>query len=266
MNNNNISKAALDFVSSFSHWRIFCLFGIHDIRKRYIRSNFGQLWITLSLAVQILCIGVIWGYMFKIQVDDYLPYLATGMVFWNYVIITLAEGSGIYIVFAPYMKELSIPKLSYINSLIVKNIIILLHNIIVLVPIYFYCSVNISWHALLLSLLGILLMMIFSYFVIIPIALVGLRYRDIPNIIQSVIPLFLYITPIMWKIDLIPAKYHHYMVFNPITVFISLCRDPLIGASVNYIYYFAASIYIAVFFVISSFLFSKFRSRIVYWL
>ncbi len=266
MNNNNISKAIEDFISSFSYWRIFCLFGIHDIRKRYIRSNFGQLWITLSLAVQILCIGVIWGYMFKIQMEAYMPYLATGMVFWNYVVITLMDGSSIYIFFTPYMKELSIPKLSYINSLIVKNLIILLHNVVVLIPIYLYYCVNISWDGLLLSLLGMLLMMIFSYLVIIPMALVGLRYRDIPNIIQSIIPLLLYITPIMWRVDLIPAQYHHYMVFNPITVFISLCRDPLIGASVNYLYYFAATIYIAVFFVISAFLFSKFRSRIVYWL
>lgn len=266
MNNNNILKAVQDFVSSFSYWRIFCLFGIHEIRKRYLRSNLGQLWITLSIAIQILCIGVIWGYMFKIQVADYLPYLATGMVFWNYVVITLTEGSSIYITFAPYMKELSIPKLSYINSLIVKNIIILLHNVVILIPIYLYYSINISCYGLFISLLGILLMIIFSYLVIIPIALIGLRFRDIPNIIQSIIPMFLYITPIMWKIDLIPAKYHHYMLFNPITVFISLCRDPLIGLSVNYIYYFAASIYIALLLVISSFLFSKFRSRIVYWL
>lgn len=264
--NNNIAKAWRDFTSSFAYWRIFCLFGIHDIRKRYIRSNLGQLWITLSIAVQILCIGVIWGYMFKIPMESYLPYLATGMVFWNFVVITLTEGASVFINFSPYMKELSIPKLSYVNSLIVKNIIILLHNAVILVPIYFYYSVNISLDRILLAVFGIILMTIFSYLVIIPMALLCLRFRDIPNIIISTVPMLLYITPIMWKIDLIPVKYHHYMIFNPITVFVSLCRDPLLGTAINSNNYIVAILYITIFFIIAAFLFSKFRSRIVYWL
>lgn len=262
---NNLSKAWLDFISSFSYWRIFCLFGVNDIRKRYSRSSLGQLWITLSLAIQIASIGLVWGYIFKIPLSDYLPYLATGMVFWNYVTITLTEGSGIFITFASYIKELSIPKLSYVNSLIVKNIIILLHNAVVLIPIYFCYSVDVSFYSIFLSLLGLLLMSIFSYLVIIPISLVSLRFRDITNIINSIIPIALYVTPIMWKIDILPEKYHSYMVLNPITVFLSLCRDPLLGIQIDNNYYIAAILYIGIFTLFSTLLFSKFRSKIVYW-
>lgn len=260
-----IHKAVGDFLSSFSYWRIFYLIGITDIRRRYARSRLGQLWLTLSLTVQISSLGFVWGYLFKIPLSDYLPYLATGMIFWNFILTSTTEGASIYINSISYLKELTIPKLSYVNSLFVKSIIILLHNLIVLIPIYLYYGVSVSLSGIAHALVGFIVTCIALYCTIIPIALLSLRFRDFPNIILSLSQIVFYVTPIMWKIDSMPEKIQQYVVFNPAAVFLSFCRDPLIGSVVPNSYYFMGAAYIIIALTVAIFTFSKYRARIVYW-
>ena len=44
-----------------------------DIRQRYRRSTLGPFWITISTAVMIACIGIIFGGLFKTPMQDFLP-------------------------------------------------------------------------------------------------------------------------------------------------------------------------------------------------
>ncbi len=56
-----------------------------ELRQRYKRSIVGPFWITLSMAVLIIALGVIYGELFKLEVKEYLPMLAVGLVFWNFI-------------------------------------------------------------------------------------------------------------------------------------------------------------------------------------
>ncbi len=259
-------KAWQDFIGSFAHWRIFSMIGANDIRKRYSRSKLGQFWLTLPMAVHIATLGFVWSYLFKMQPSEYLPYLAVSIVFWTFILSCVVDGSNAYISATGYLRELNIPKLSYINSLFVKNIIILGHNILVLIPVYLVYSVPLSLSGIGYSLLGFLATSIFFFFVSTMLAMISLRFRDLPNIILSLTQIAFYVTPIMWKIELMPERFHKYIVLNPFAIFLSLCRDPLLGRNVSPEYWLAAFGYILLSALIVAPFFSKFRSRIVYWL
>ncbi|MBP7190221.1 MAG: ABC transporter permease [Rickettsiaceae bacterium] len=260
------NKAWKDFISSFSHWRIFCLIGILDIKIRYARSKFGQFWITLSLAIQVCTMGVVWSYLFKIPAAEYIPYLATSLVLWNFSVASVTDGASAYITYTHYLKELTIPKLSYINAVMVKNMVILIHNIPILMIIYIYYSVPISLDILAASFYGFMILFVFLYLMIVSLSLLCLRFRDFPNIINSLIQVVMYLTPIMWKVETAPEEIRGYMVLNPANVFISLCRDPLLKGGADLSYDISAVIYLFIAFVLASISFSKFRSKIVYWL
>ncbi|WP_316354087.1 ABC transporter permease [Candidatus Trichorickettsia mobilis] len=263
---NNLKKAFDDFVRSFKYWRIFYLIGISDIRKRYARSSIGQFWLTLSLAINITTIGIIWSVLFKTSLPDYLPHLATGMLFWLYISSCITDGSNIYISSTGYLIGLSLPKLSYINSLFVKNIIILVHNLPVIVVTYLICMQKISIGALFVALSGFVCTSIFLFPITIILAIFSVRFRDFPNIIASIIQVVFYATPIMWKIESIPSRFHDYILLNPLAIFLSLCRDPLLEITIPHQYWLAAICYIITSWIIAILFFSKFRHRITYWL
>lgn len=262
----NLIKAWQDLKDSFSDWRIFCMIGINDIRKRYARSRLGQFWLTLSLAINIASLGVVWSYLFKMPVKEYMPFLATSIVFWTFISTCINEGANLYIASTTYLKELNLPKLSYVNSLFARNIIVLLHNLIVLIPIYFFYSRMIPIKAIFLALAGFILTIAFLFPVIMFLSLVSLRFRDFSNITASLMQIVFYITPVMWKVNLMPSRFHQYFILNPFAVFLSICRDPLLSLELPNEYWLAAIGYTIVGWLVAFPFFSKFKSRITYWL
>ena len=263
---NQLLATWQDFISSMKVWRIFCLIGANDIRKRYSRSRLGQFWLSLSLAVNILTLGMVWSYLFKIPIKEYLPFIATSMILWSFISSCLAEGANLYINSASYLKELNIPKLSYVNSLIVRNLIVLGHNFLVLVPIYLFCLGSINLFSLSSFILGLLALIVFLYGSIIIAAIISLRFRDFPNIISSLLQILFYVTPVMWKIELMPEKIQKLLILNPFCVFLTICKNYLLSGAAPEYYWSAAIIYILISFSIATYFFSKFRSRIIYWI
>lgn len=262
----NLFCALQDIAESFAHWRIFCMIGVNDIRKRYTRSKLGQFWLTLSLAINIGALGFVWSHLFKMSIADYIPYLATGTIIWTFILGCITEGAMVYISSTSYLMELNIPKVSYINSLFVRNLIILLHNLLVLIPIFVFCPQAISLINICHFLAGLSTTLLFLFPAVIVIGLFSLRFRDCPNIIASLMQVVFYVTPVLWKVELMPERAHTYMLFNPFAVFLALCRDPLMNIPVSNDYWIAAFIYIALAWIVAVPIFSKFRSRIVYWI
>ncbi len=262
----NFRNAWQDFTQSFVHWRIFWVMGSSDIRKRYARSRLGQFWLTLSLIINIAALGVVWSYLFKMPISEYLPFLAVGTIFWTYTSTCINEGTNLYISSASYLRELNIPKLTYVNSLLVRNFIVLCHNLLVLIPIYLFFSLKISITNIVLSIFGLILTSILLFPVITFVALVSLRFRDLPNIIASLMQVIFYVTPVMWKVQLMPERFYKYLLLNPFAVMLSLCRDPLLGNEVATDYWIAAIIYILLTYGLIIPIFNKYRNRISYWL
>lgn len=261
----NIRKAYNDLCFSFSFWRVFGLIGINDIRKRYKRSKLGQLWLTLSTCINIGALAIVWALLFKVSIKEYLPFIAVSQIVWVFISTCVIEGASAYISAEHYLKELNIPKVSYINSLFVRNAVVLLHNLIVLIPIYLFCSISISWVSV-TSLIGFLLALFFMFGIVMIIAIISLRFRDFPNIVTSMMQVVFYVTPVLWKPSFMPEKIQKLMIYNPFAVFLSICRDPLLNISVPFEYWITSSIYTLCSLMIGFAFFSKFRARIVYWL
>jgi ABC-type polysaccharide/polyol phosphate export permease len=97
-------------------------------------------------------------------------------------------------------------------------------------------------------------------------AMLGARFRDIAQVIQSVIQVIFFLTPVMWMPKLLPEKYFFVMKFNPFAQFIDLVREPLMGAWPTF-YTNAFVLGLTVFGIaIMLLLFMRVRHRIIYWL
>lgn len=260
------AMASKDFLGSFRYWRIFCLIGVNDIQKRYARSQLGQFWLTLSLAINITVLSLVWSYLFKIPIKTYVPYITSGMIIWTYMATCITEGCQLYISYTNYIKELSLPKLSYCNSLFIRNITIMLHNLPVLVAMALIFQMPTSFKGICLSVIGFVITSVFLYAVVNIFAIIGLRFRDVSNIVASLIQVAIYVTPVLWKMDSMPEHVRKYILLNPLAVFISLCRDPLFNEVLPNIYWWLSAVYTITACILSAWLFAKLRRRIPYWL
>ena len=78
-------QAVADLVGAARLWRLALALGWFDIRLRYRGSMLGPFWLTLSTAVMVVALGVLYSALFKMELHDYLPFLALSLVLWTFL-------------------------------------------------------------------------------------------------------------------------------------------------------------------------------------
>ena len=76
-------QAMQDVAEGLRLWPLACSLGWLDIRLRYRGSLLGPFWLTLSTAVMVASLGVLYSALFHIDIHEYLPFLALSQVLWH---------------------------------------------------------------------------------------------------------------------------------------------------------------------------------------
>ena len=239
--------------------------GWQDIRQIYRRSSLGQLWITLGMAITIASVGVVFGQILNLPARDYLPFLASGIVLWNFLSNTIIDGSNAFIYAESLIKQLPVPKVAFIFRAVAKNLFTLAHNIL-LVPltiVLFGAPIN---FAMLVFPIGLLIATLTVACVITPIAIFSARFRDLPPIVSSVMGVAFYITPVLWKPESLSSESAHLLLgLNPIYHLLQIMRLPLLGKLPTVENWGLSLMALAIGLVTATFIFKKFSKQIAYW-
>ena len=97
-------------------------------------------------------------------------------------------------------------------------------------------------------------------------SMIGARYRDIPQIIKSLIGVIFFITPIMWKPDIFSEDKRILFSLNPFYSFAELIRAPLIGYMPTPLNLITVSVFTFIGILLSLYIFPARRARIIYWI
>src|SRR5579859_7571285 len=83
---SNENEAALrDLLAGIRGWILWTLLAWLDVKQRYRRAILGPFWITISMGVMVIALGAIYAGIFKQDVRDFLPYIASGLVIWTLI-------------------------------------------------------------------------------------------------------------------------------------------------------------------------------------
>jgi ABC-type polysaccharide/polyol phosphate export permease len=254
-----------DIVDGLKSWRIWLLLAWHEVKLRYRRSTLGPFWITISMAITIYSMGMLYGHLFKMDLAVYYPFLATGILGWNLISLIVNDATMTFVHAEQFIKQMKQPYSVFMMQSVTRNFIIFFHNILVLVPlvIFFQLKININTLFIFVSLL-ILWINAVSYSTIL--ALLGTRFRDIPILVASLIQVVFFLTPIMWSPTILPLRYHFIIDYNPFAQFMELFRNPLLGKMPSN-YALGITLGLTMLGIFFSFIiFSRYRARIAYWL
>ena len=258
------ARAWDDLVEGGRRWRLWSRLGWHDIRKRYRRSVLGPFWLTLSMAVMVASLGLIYGTLFRLDLEGYLPFLAVGLATWTFIASFLSEGCVSFIELEPLIKNVRIPMSVHILRVLWRNLIIFGHNIVI------FCVVALVFRVWsgatgLLSLVGLALLLVNAGWIMLLLGMVCTRFRDVPPIVGSVIQLLFFVTPVMWKPELLGDR-RYLMVLNPLHHLIEIIRAPLLGQTPGWESWAVAGLFALAGWVFTFVCFTRFRKRIAYWL
>jgi ABC-type polysaccharide/polyol phosphate export permease len=236
----------------------------HDVGARYRGSILGPFWITLSMGLMVLGIGFLYANLFHIPIDVFLPYVALGIVFFGVVTGTINDGCETFVQAAGMLSQTSLPLFTFVWRTVFRNLINLAHHLLIVVVVL---AVFGYWRHIhpLAALAGVALMLLNASWLSMLAGIVSARFRDIPQIVMSIMQFAMFMTPVFWLPDRF-GKNSAVLNFNPFYHLLEAVRAPLLGQAVSLHSYLVLLTMAGLGWLATFALFARTRRRIVHYL
>jgi ABC-type polysaccharide/polyol phosphate export permease len=261
----HIAAASADLRRGLSEWRLWLVLGVNDVRQRYHRSLIGQFWITVSMLVTIGALGLVYSYLFRLSVRDYLPSLAIGIVVWALISSIVIDACSVFTGSEAYLRQVPMPKSIFVHRMLVRNLLTFAHNASIVPLLYLFFGIRPGW-TVLLAPLGLLIVVVAGIWIGLLVGTLCARFRDLPQIVASAMQIAFFVTPVMWKPDQLPPQVAWIVEWNPLANWLGLIREPLFGAVPPASAYANGIAVLVIGFLVTIPIFARYRARIVYWL
>ena len=258
--------AVADVVAAMRRYSLVGMLGWQDVRQRYRRSSLGPFWLTLSMGVMIGTIGIVFGQILKTPMSEYLPFLAIGVIIWGFISTVATEGCMGFIAAEGIIKQLPLPLFVNVARMVWRNILIFAHNMVI-VPVLFWVLSKPVGPVALMSIPGFLVLAVNLTWIALVLSVICARFRDLAQIIASILQIAFYLTPIMWMPNLLSGRSGLYLLdLNPVYHLLEIVRSPLLGHPPSLTSWVASLVFALVGWVLALALYGHYKRRIAYWL
>lgn len=203
-----------------------------DIKVRYKQTAIGASWAILQPLVSMMIISVVFGYIAKIPSDGapYPLFVYTALLPWSYFSSALGRSSNCLIADSNLIQKVYFPRLILPVASASSPFVDFFFGFLVLLGMMFWFGAGFTWRLLTLPLF-LLLAMITALSVALWLAPVNARFRDINLTIPLLIQLWMYASPVVYPVHLVPEKLQLFYSLNPMVGVIEGFRWALLGAS-----------------------------------
>lgn len=226
-----LQMALRDLRNSFGRMGLAWSLATHDVGSRYRGSVLGPFWITLSMGLMVLGIGILYASLFSQDLKSFLPYVALGIVFFTVMTGIINEGCETFVQAASMLSQTSLPMFTFVWRTVLRNLINLAHHLVIVVGMLVWSG---HWKVAdpALALLGVLLMVINASWASMLAGIASARFRDIPQIVISIMQFSIFMTPVFWLPDRF-GKHQVFLDLNPFYHLLQAVRAPLLGETVS---------------------------------
>jgi len=219
------------------HYRdLIKLFVYRDFVIYYKQTILGPLWWIIQPLFTAGLFTLIFGKIAKISTDGipHILFYMSGVIVWNYFVGSLLEISKTFVKSASIFGKVYFPRMVIPISIVISELLKFLIQFFIFILIYFIfifkgVPVTISWSIIFLPLFILQTALLALGFGMIATSFTT-RYRDLMLAINFLVQLWMYATPVVYPLSLLPEKWRFFSIFNPMTSIIESFRLSLLGA------------------------------------
>ena len=198
-----------------------------DLRGRYKGSVLGFLWTFINPLMQLVIYTVVFSTILRSNIDKYYLFLFVALIPWIFFSSALTGGASAVISQQSMVTKIYFPRevlpIAYVTSCFVN----MLYCFVVVFAVVFVSGVGINLKALLF----LPLIMLIEYVMALGMALISssvtVYFRDFEHISNILSMAWIYLTPVMYSLEIVPDKLKAVFYLNPMTSVIQAYRDIL---------------------------------------
>ena len=195
-----------------------------EIRGRYKNSILGIMWSFLNPLLQLAVYSIIFGALLAGGDKTYHIYICVALIPWTYFTTAITQSAFTVIGNADIIKKVYFPREILPISVVTSGAVNFVISTIIILAFVIFSGIGLSWYLVFypfILLIQFILLLGISFIV----SSVTVYFRDLEHIIGVILMAAFYATPIVYKLEQLPANLQIIMQLNPMTHLINAYRD-----------------------------------------
>ena len=222
--------SALDLRELWAYRELLYFLTWRDLKVRYKQAAFGVAWVVMQPLASALIFTVFLGKLARVPSDG-LPYpifAYSGLILWAFFSTAVIQGGLSLVNNAHLITKVYFPRLLMPLSAVAARLVDFVVAFVLLLGMLIYYGIPLGWSVLLLP-IPIALTILVALAVGVWSAAINVKYRDVGVVLPVVIQLWMFVSPIVYPLSLIPEKWRTLYALNPLVGILEAFRAALFG-------------------------------------
>ena len=198
-----------------------------DLRGRYQASVLGFLWTFIVPLCQLLVYTVVFSVIMRSNVEKFYLYLFVALIPWNFFSGCLTGGSSCVIQQQSLVNKIYFPREVVPVAYVTSSFVNMLYCEIVVVAVALFSGVRFTFAGLLCLPLVMGVEYVLALGITMIMSAVDVYFRDLEHILGIVSMAWMFMTPIMYDMSMVPERLRFIFQINPMTSVVTAYRDIL---------------------------------------
>ncbi len=221
-------RLAIDWQELKEYRELFFYFAWRDVKVRYKQTAIGIAWAVLQPFIQMVVFTLFFNRAMGVQTgSEHVPYAIfsfTGLLFWNYFSQALQRSANSLVDNQAVVTKVYFPRLIPPISSTIVSLIDFGFASIVFIGLMFYFNFMPTVAGLLILIPAILLTFVAATGPGLFLAAVNVKYRDVKQVLPFLVQTGMFLTPVIYPVTAIPARFQWVLYLNPMTGVINAVR------------------------------------------
>ena len=196
-----------------------------DLRGRYKASVLGFLWTFIVPLCQLLVYTIVFSVILKSNIEKYYLYLFVALIPWNFFSSCLTGGASCIIQQQAMVNKIYFPREVVPISFVTGAFVNMLYCEIVVFAVSILSKVHFSFLSLLCLPVVMLVEFVLALGITMIVSAVDVYFRDLEHMLGILSMAWMFMTPIMYDISVVPARFVPFFYLNPMTSIVAAYRD-----------------------------------------
>lgn len=208
---------------------------VKNLKSKYIGSALGISWAIINPILITLAVAFIFTQVMKSEIKHYPIFVLSGLLPWFFFVNSICEATTSLNQNLDILNRFVIPKEIIPISVVLANFINFLIGFVIMLPVFIVLNTGILKYLLLLPLITLLLF-IFTLGVSMLFSIINVYFRDLSQLLNIGVMFLFWLTPVFYSLEIIPQKYHLFILVNPATSYVIIYQSLLYRWSLGNLY------------------------------
>jgi lipopolysaccharide transport system permease protein len=231
------SWRALDLRELWAYRELLYFLTWRDVKVRYKQTFLGVAWAVIqplfTMIIFTLFFGRLGGMEARTGGIPYPLFAFAGLLPWTFFANALTTSGNSLVGSANLITKVYFPRLIVPTAAVAAGLVDFAIGFVMLALLMLYYQTPLTPNLLMLPVL-VLLITLLATGIGMWLAALNVKYRDIRFALPFAIQLWMFVSPIIYPTEILPAKYHWLFSLNPVTGIIEAFRSSLFGRPFNW--------------------------------